>query len=418
MTISQATNVTFASGFSAGAVALNDISGSLVVSAPSAAQTLATTADSTTSFAALAIGPGGAVITSNQITFTGGSNSVSVSGAASALTLEPYAASENIGVGSPGGSSSGRLTIGDADLEAIASGFSLVTIGNAAAGTGAVSVGGVGEAFNGPMQNSTEIVGGSVTVTGSTQVEPSANYLQLISRVGDITVNAGVNTTTGDQNPWVWMQSAGNIVLNDPVEATDTISLVAGFGTGTGSVTVNGTGGHTGSLSTLDSATLGGLLGEPDNRIEIVAGASSGAITINGTGSTSEIDASGPGSVVLSAVGGAITQTGLLTAADLAVTASGNVTLNTDVQAIASETINGIVLTGGSGAAGTATLSSGTVGSVSVGTAGTGYSVAPTVTLVGGGGSGATASAVVGGTVTSVAVTNADQDTQVPRRFR
>ena len=409
LTVAETTNLSFSDGFTAGSVELEGISGSLTVSNSAAVgYSMDATAATAATFAGLSVGPGGAVITANSIGFTGGSDSVAVSGTAAPLTLQPYTASENIGVGSPGGSSTGRLNITDQDLSAIDSGFSLVTIGNTATGTGAVVLGGVGEFYNGTMQNSTEISGGSVTVTFPTEIESTANYLQLFARTGAITVNSNINTTVNDQNPWVLMQAAGNIVINDPVEATDTISLVAGYGTGTGSVTINGTGSNTGALTTLDSASLSGLLGEPDNRIEIVSGATSGGISISGTGSTSELDAMGAGSqVVLDATGGAIAQTGLINAADLAVTASGNVTLNTNVQAIASETINGFILPGGSGATGTAVLSSGGLGSVSVNTSGSLYSVEPTVTLVGGGGEGATASAVINASVTGITVTNA-----------
>ena len=409
LTVSRTTNLSFSEGFTAGSVALEGISGSLTVSNNATiGYSMDATAQSAATFAGISVGPGGAVITANSISFTGGSDSVAVSGSASALTLKPYTTSENIGVGSPGGSSTGRLNITDADLTAINAGFSLVTIGDAAAGTGAVVLGGVGEFYNGTMQNPTEVVGGALTVTFPTEIESTANYLQLVARAGAITVNSNINTTVNDQNPWVLMQASGNIVINDPVEATDTISLVAGYGTGTGSVTVNGTGSNTGSLTTLNSATLGGLLGEPDNRIEIVSGTTSGGITINGTGSTNEINATGTGSqVVLSATGGAISQTGLISATNLAVTASGNVTLNTNVQTVASETINGFILTGGSGATATATLSGTGVGSVAINTSGTLYNVEPTVTLVGGGGSGATATSVINGSVTGITVTNA-----------
>ncbi|CAM2155429.1 conserved hypothetical protein [Paraburkholderia tropica] len=63
----------------------------------------------------------------------------------------------------------------------------------------------------------------------------------------------------------------------------------------------------------------------------------------------------------------------------------------------------------GSGAAASVTLSGGgTVGSVAVTAGGSGYTSAPTVTLTGGGGTGATATATIsGGAVTGVTVTNA-----------
>ena len=60
----------------------------------------------------------------------------------------------------------------------------------------------------------------------------------------------------------------------------------------------------------------------------------------------------------------------------------------------------------GSGATGTASVSSGAVTGVSVGSGGTGYSSAPTVVFAGGGGTGAAGTAViVGGAIVSVTIT-------------
>ncbi|MBO1325353.1 hypothetical protein K2X14_11560 [Acetobacter sp. TBRC 12305] len=62
----------------------------------------------------------------------------------------------------------------------------------------------------------------------------------------------------------------------------------------------------------------------------------------------------------------------------------------------------------GSGATGTATVTDGAISAIAVSEGGTGYTVAPIVTLSGGGGSGATAVAVVsGGEVTAINVVNA-----------
>lgn len=61
---------------------------------------------------------------------------------------------------------------------------------------------------------------------------------------------------------------------------------------------------------------------------------------------------------------------------------------------------------GGTGGAGTAVLTADAVTSITVATAGTGYTTAPTVTLTGGGGTGATATATVsGGAITGFTVT-------------
>lgn len=64
--------------------------------------------------------------------------------------------------------------------------------------------------------------------------------------------------------------------------------------------------------------------------------------------------------------------------------------------------------TSGSGAAATATVTDGAVSSFTVSSGGTGYAVAPIVSITGGGGSGATAVAVVtGGVVTGINVVSA-----------
>jgi hypothetical protein len=66
----------------------------------------------------------------------------------------------------------------------------------------------------------------------------------------------------------------------------------------------------------------------------------------------------------------------------------------------------GTTYAGGTGATGTANLTSGAVSSITVNTGGTGYTSAPTVILSGGAGTGATATATVsGGAVTAINVT-------------
>ncbi len=69
-----------------------------------------------------------------------------------------------------------------------------------------------------------------------------------------------------------------------------------------------------------------------------------------------------------------------------------------------------VVLTGGagSGATATATVSGGTVTALTVGSGGSGYTVAPAVVISNGGGTGATATATIsGGVVTGLTITNA-----------
>ena len=77
------------------------------------------------------------------------------------------------------------------------------------------------------------------------------------------------------------------------------------------------------------------------------------------------------------------------------------------VPAAGSATVNSaITFLSGSGATGTAVLTSGSVSSITLGSGGTGYASAPAVSITGGGGTGATATATVsGGVVTGFTVT-------------
>ena len=96
-----------------------------------------------------------------------------------ALRIQPRTASTTIGIG--GGS--GTLNLDDTALSYLADGFSSITIGDAAAGTGAVDIN--ASTFTDPVT----IVGGSVDVDG---LDAGTNAATLTARTGAITSPAGV----------------------------------------------------------------------------------------------------------------------------------------------------------------------------------------------------------------------------------
>ena len=417
LTILGATNVSFSGQVNAGDFYGTNITGTASFSQAVTVNSLDLTADNAAQFVTLGVGPGNAVITSDQIGFNGGGDSVNPTSGTPALTLKPYTLSRNVGVGSPSGSSATRLDISDTDLNAIGSGFSQVVIGDVNAGTGTVTLGTIGNTNNGGSQivNPMVIAGGTVTVAGGSlgtvgvdldSGTAPADYLYLIARTGDLTVNAPIDADSGEQAGWIHLQAGGNIIINKPVYATDRITLVAGTA-GTGNVTINGTGSTSGGLL----QTVSGVDGsDVDQRIEITAGTTSGNITITDTTGHATILAgtvatSGTVSqVVLDASAGTITQTGgQIDATNLAVWTSGIANLLTTVNDVTSETLNGVLFSSGSGATATATM---VLSGLTLTNPGSGFTSVPTISIIGGGGSGASGTATINGSVASLTVTD------------
>jgi hypothetical protein len=365
------------------------------------------------------IGGGDATITANEINFGASSTLVSVGIYASTLNLKPYTLSRVIGIGtSPVGvpvDINNRLDINSDDLKAILPGFASVIIGDLQAGTGDVFVGAIGSIHSvSQLLNRTIIAGGAITLTQNLDASVSVDYLRFVARTGSITVNGVVNRgsatgsdlaneTFAERNAWVRFEAANDIIINRAVYAATRLSLSAGTD-GTGGIVVNSTGTESGSLQTINTAAGA-------QRVELVAGATSGDITLtDDVGATTVRAAGAASSIVLRAGAGAITQTnGLLAANTLSVWARDNVALRTDVNQIASQTLNGEVLPGGTGAAVTANMA-GTVSSLFVTNGGSNYTSAPTVSLSAppAGGTQAIATAtVVGGFITGLTITNA-----------
>jgi hypothetical protein len=168
--------------------------------------------------------------TSDSVDFKGGAASV-VGVAGSTLTVQPFTASRPIRVGSPTGSTTGTLDVSDSDLAAIAGGWGRLVIGDAASGTGAVTVGSIGTRQGSKISrlaSATTIVGGSVTVAQKVDVAATAGMFKLVARTGDVTVNAAINETAAERNPWVFIQADKAIAIKAPVSSTATVSLVSG----------------------------------------------------------------------------------------------------------------------------------------------------------------------------------------------
>ncbi|HEY9250949.1 MAG TPA: LEPR-XLL domain-containing protein, partial [Rariglobus sp.] len=420
--VEKATDVTFLSSVTAGSVTIGAsdlVSGNVTFAGSTTVDSLlvkTTGAEATASFANLSVGDGGATVTANNIDFT--STSIvrpKVGSTTATLTLKPYDTARAISLGNLSGaasSGSAYLDLESRDINAIKAGFVSVNIGDAQAGTGAVYIGSIGSLPNANsafLVNTTRIYGGSITVTQDFDVAKTASALQLVARTGGITINGTINATelanptSNNRNAWLLFQAADNIVVNRAVYAADRISLIAGTD-GSGSVTVDATGGNTGLLATISTA---GVL-TYSRRIELVAGETSGDILLQQTSLTVAAAVGFLSNLVLRANGGAITQTaGLLTASNLAFWAKGDVVINTAVDTIASATLEGAILPGGSGALATAAIdASGALTGISVNNGGSGYTVAPTVTILGDGRVLGTGTATIKGPVSSILVTS------------
>ena len=235
LTITGATGVTFAG--------LLNVKGTLTIVTTSGStrfQGLVTSggAVSVTSPASIELAVGidasdDVTFTSDAVDFSGGAASVA-GGSTKTLTVKPFTASRSIRVGSPMGSPTGTLDISDSDLAAIAGGWGGIVIGDAATGTGAVTLGSIGTqqgSKNSWLASATTIVGGSVTVAQKVDIAKTAQVLKLVARTGDVTVNAAINETAAERNPWVFLQADQAITIKAPVSSTGKVSLVSGTAT-------------------------------------------------------------------------------------------------------------------------------------------------------------------------------------------
>jgi Ca2+-binding RTX toxin-like protein len=162
-----------------------------------------------------------------------------------ALSIQPLTASTTIGLG--GGA--GTLNLDDTALTTLQDGFSSITIGDAASGTGAVDI------DSSIFSDNVTIVGGSIAVT---ELNAGTNAVTLTARTGSITDggDAGTDVTGGA----VMLNSAGAIGGSG-----DAVSLAAT------------------SLST-DTSTANGdqYLSEADSVPVTSFDAGSGTVTVSG----------------------------------------------------------------------------------------------------------------------------------------
>jgi fibronectin-binding autotransporter adhesin len=205
-----------------------------------------------------------------------------VSGTGS-LSIVPSNAASTIGIG--GGT--GTLSIGDTSLANLADGFCSITIGDAAAGTGAVDVD--SSTFNDPIT----IVGGSIAVEG---LAAGANAVALTARAGAITDGGGTTDVTGSS-----LAASATTGVGTGADALETVVTNFEASGGSGGVNVANTGG----------LTVGGASGSLTG-----VSATGGDITITASSPLTVNEAvvnSGGGNVTLTAAGTAAAGTGALT---------------------------------------------------------------------------------------------------------
>ena len=237
--------------------------------------------------------------------------------------MKPRTTGRNIAVGSPP-AVIGAMDVSDADLAAIAPGFALVVIGDAAAGTGAVTVGSIGTQqglSNSYLANPTTIAGGSVTVSQNVDMAAATGTLRLLARTGNVTVNATLNGTAAERGAVVQLEAqAGSVAVNAPVYASSEVRLIAA-----GAAT-EGAGGYVIAPSLQVSANGAVTLLHASNAVSTVAmNAGNNAIqfrddggysigTVNGVSGLN----SGSADTTLTTIGGTVTQAQPITAAGLA----------------------------------------------------------------------------------------------------
>ena len=298
MTVNQAAAVNMAGSLTAGAVVMTNVSGNLIMDATNTVASLdiTSTGSGSSTFIrinTLEVGSGNAIITANQINLLG---TISDTGAQSTLTIKPYTASRPMVIGNSPPSATtptlnNRLDLSATEIGLILPGFSVVNLGDAAAGTGTVYLGFMGSQIaTGEYFNKTQVFGGDIIVTRDHDINATVPEFRMVARTGNITVDARMgyagNNTSADRNPWVRMEAAANIIINAGVYALDRVSLTAGQGTGTGTITVA----TTGFIYTTDTAGA-------NKRIELAAGLTSGNIILNGASAEASIlSAAGAGS--------------------------------------------------------------------------------------------------------------------------
>lgn len=329
LTVTKARDLTFAQELTADVLNVPDASGQTRFQRATSLGTMTVVSTSLIQVQnRLDLTAGSATLTTNEIAFDGGSQSIAfVGGGSSTLTIQPRTTSRAITIGSPPGIFT-ALDVSDVDVAAIAAGFTEVVIGDAAAGTGLVTIGSVGTqqgAGNSQFLNSTIIHGGAIAVVQDIDSAATSGVLRLVARAGTVNIGAKINATASERSNIVRIEATGAVAINQAVYAGSAIQIVAG-----GSV--------------IEDAN--GLLSAPDLRIS-----AGGAVTLMNAGnalSTVAINAgnnavqlrddtgfaigtvdgvsginSGSANTSLTSNGGTVTQTQAITAAGLALLGTG-----------------------------------------------------------------------------------------------
>ncbi|HEY9831078.1 MAG TPA: CHAT domain-containing protein, partial [Stenomitos sp.] len=323
--------------------------------------------------------PGSISLTSNEINFTGGANSVRGIGS---LFLQPFTSSQAITIAGTSDNGTDTLDLTTTDLAAIAPGFTSITIGRAdSTGTvtlnpfnfnAPVNIAG-GSTLVGPNQNTTWTMTGANA--GSINGFPNGLTFSSIENLRGGTANDTFIFTTGGTGQDLTIDAGlGNdtITVNGPLTLTNNLSLSTGSDGGdiavnnainAGSLNLNGTNITTASNGTLTTNGAGGInviannlvLNAPilatgggvvtataDNNIttgKITANAGIALTSTNGTIDTSAgiLDSSsttGNGGVISLSALGNITTNNITSHSDTA--AGGDITLNSQTGAISS----------------------------------------------------------------------------------
>jgi hypothetical protein len=218
-----------------------------------AATNLTANAGTITVASTLGAGANALTVTANGINFSGGVGSISGS---STITLQPTA--DNVSVGVAGGA--GTLQLTAADINALANGFSGITIGRAG-GTATTTVNAA--SFADPVLIQQGGAGGAIMVNGL--ITGTTNASITLTAPGSITFN-GAGVTTADQN----------VNVNGPVTlATGAVAINAGSGDVGFSSTVDG--GQALTVNSTGTTAFGGAVG---------GGAALTSLTTNAGGTT------------------------------------------------------------------------------------------------------------------------------------
>ncbi len=220
----------------------------------------------------LTAGANALTVSAREINFNGGANSVT--GTAS-VTLQPEADATGVVVGGAADSGAATLDVTDADIAALAEGFTLVTIGRAAA-TGTVTVDASGATFKDALTLRAPGMGGAISVDGTLATTGST----LNNAAASITLDGPGATTTLNADvvtPGAAIVISDSVILGTP--ALITLDTTNGGAVAAGAnVTVTGPVDDDATVSTL--RILAGTAGDVDLQMAVGATAPVGGLNV------------------------------------------------------------------------------------------------------------------------------------------